>query len=307
MTDFGADESFAKAARKLREHYGVEVCVETLRRTVEGHAQVLRARHDQQVGAATWPSEPGAAWLIAETDGGMVPIVAPDPDQQDQRKGKHLEWKEAKLCLSHALGRASPIYGGTLHGGSEAAGHELFACACRAGLGPDTQVHAVGDGASWIAHQVEQQFGVHGHFLVDFFHASEYLGAAAKGCSANASVWLEQQQQRLKSHQLEAVLEELSAHVEPLEVGDEQAPVRAAQRYFTNRREHFDYQGAREKGLPIGSGEIESAHRHVVQQRLKRPGAWWRLEHANAMLALRLTRANGEWEDYWQELIKQAA
>jgi hypothetical protein len=32
--------------------------------------------------------------------------------------------------------------------------------------------------------------------------------------------------------------------------------------------------------LPIGSGEIESAHRYVAQQRLKRPGAWWRVEAA---------------------------
>ncbi|MTW20973.1 ISKra4 family transposase, partial [Allochromatium palmeri] len=44
-----------------------------------------------------------------------------------------------------------------------------------------------------------------------------------------------------------------------------------------------------------------------VQQRLKRPGAWWRLEQAEAMLALRLNRVNGHWEDYWQDLIKQAA
>ena len=83
--------------------------------------------------------------------------------------------------------------------------------------------------------------------------------------------------------------------------------MRVALRYFTNRRQHFDYQGALQQGLPIGSGEIESAHRYVVQQRLKRPGAWWRIEQAEAMLALRLNRVNGHWEDYWQDLIKQAA
>lgn len=31
--------------------------------------------------------------------------------------------------------------------------------------------------------------------------------------------------------------------------------------------------------LPIiGSGEIESAHRYIARQRLKRPGAWWRAQ-----------------------------
>jgi hypothetical protein len=38
----------------------------------------------------------------------------------------------------------------------------------------------------------------------------------------------------------------------------------------------------------VGSGEIESAHRYIAQQRLKRPGAWWRVDHAEYMLALRI-------------------
>ena len=49
-------------------------------------------------------------------------------------------------------------------------------------------------------------------------------------------------------------------------------PVRACLRYLSNRPHQLDYKGALEKGLPIGSGEIESAHRYVIQQRLKLPG-----------------------------------
>ena len=58
------------------------------------------------------------------------------------------------------------------------------------------------------------------------------------------------------------------------------------------------------EGLPIGSGEIESAHRYVAQQRLKRPGAWWRVEHAEHMLALRINRINGDWDAYWKALAR---
>jgi hypothetical protein len=54
--------------------------------------------------------------------------------------------------------------------------------------------------------------------------------------------------------------------------------------------------------LFAGSGEIESAHRYVAQKRLKLPGAWWLVEHAEHMLALRINRLNGEWEDYWAAL-----
>jgi hypothetical protein len=31
--------------------------------------------------------------------------------------------------------------------------------------------------------------------------------------------------------------------------------------------------------LPIGSGEIESGHRYVFQNRLKISGAWWKMEN----------------------------
>jgi hypothetical protein len=49
--------------------------------------------------------------------------------------------------------------------------------------------------------------------------------------------------------------------------------VRARHRYLTNRRDDLDDAGTMPEGLPIGSGEIESSHRYVVQRRLKRPGA----------------------------------
>lgn len=52
----------------------------------------------------------------------------------------------------------------------------------------------------------------------------------------------------------------------------------------------------------LGSGEIESAHRYVIQKRLKLPGAWWLEEHAETMLALRTHRANHDWANYWKKM-----
>ena len=73
-------------------------------------------------------------------------------------------------------------------------------------------------------------------------------------------------------------------------------------RDLINRPGQFDYQAAIQAGLPIGSGEVESAHRYVIQKRLKLPGAWWTPENAQAMLNLRVTRANGGWDRYWDAL-----
>ena len=88
---------------------------------------------------------------------------------------------------------------------------------------------------------------------------------------------------------------------------DSEAPVRQCHRYLSQRREQLDYHRALERDLPIGSGEIESAHRYIVQQRLKRPGAWWRAANADHMLALRLNRANRRWDAYWARDLAGAA
>jgi len=68
-------------------------------------------------------------------------------------------------------------------------------------------------------------------------------------------------------------LESLNPYVEEADSSNWEAPVRSCYRYLNNRLEHLDYKRAVEQGLPIGSGEIESAHRHVVQKRLKIAGA----------------------------------
>jgi len=54
-------------------------------------------------------------------------------------------------------------------------------------------------------------------------------------------------------------------------------------------------------GLPIGSGRIESAHKYITQDRLKRTGAWWKVDNAESMFHLRMARENGDVDKYWAE------
>lgn len=151
---------------------------------------------------------------------------------------------------------------------------------------------------------MQARFGAQGPFLVDFFQLCEYLGEASKVCAVNdPQAWLEEQKDRLKANRPDAVLAALAPFVEAH--GD--GPAAACERYLRNRLSQLDYQGAIRRGLPIGSGEIESAHRYVIRKRLKLPGAWWAPNTVKAMLALRLNRANREWDAYWQGVEKQAA
>ena len=58
-------------------------------------------------------------------------------------------------------------------------------------------------------------------------------------------------------------------------------------RYITTNCDRMRYQTFRAAGYAIGSGAVESAVSHVVQQRMKRVGMRWRSAGADAMLALR--------------------
>lgn len=307
MTDLAADVPFAQAMDKLVEHYGVLLSESVIRRITLTHAQTM---FETDVLQDAWPEAPGAEQIIAEVDGGMVPIMEPDTAQTDQRKGKHLRWKEAKIALAHPQGSQTLAYGGTVKGNAQHAGRILFDCARRAGLGCTSQLHAVGDGAPWIADQVDERFGRNGRYLVDFWHVCDYLAAAAKALTPTeeaAKAWMEEQKARLKDGDSRSVLNALNPHQENPQVEDDQAPVRVCHRYLSERLDQLHYDEALRQNLPIGSGEIESAHRYLVQQRLKRPGAWWRDHNAEHMLALRLNRANHRWHTYWHDGLREAA
>jgi hypothetical protein len=303
IVDFAADDPFGRVALKLREHYGFEIGESTIQRIALGHAQAI---FESGCCSPEFPKEPGQhKQIVAQIDGGMIPVVTPDATRTDKRKGKTLSWREAKISLAHAKGSRTPVYGGGIEGGVEEAGRRLFTCAVRAGFGADSHVHAVGDGAPWIVGQIEERFGEQGSYLIDFYHVCEYLSAAAKTIAPDAAarkVWMETQKDALKTGRIDVVLKALAPYREALDVNDDQAPVRVCHRYLDARKDQLKYREALAEGLPIGSGEIESAHRYVAQKRLKLPGAWWLVEHAEHMLALRINRLNGDWEAYWTAL-----
>lgn len=267
LADFGAEVAFGRAPDKLREHDGITMLVSTAQRITERHAEAIHEQESaREVAAGTVEG-----LFIGEIDGSMVPVVEVSGEAGDKRKGKSLGWKEVRLCLAHPQGSATPVFGGHFAGGVEESGRQWERCAAKAGFGPASHLHAVGDGAPWIAPQMDVRFGARGTFLVDFFHLCEYLGEASKVCAANdPRAWVEQQKARLKANRADAVLEALAPFVD-MDGGD--GPATACDHYLRHRLDPLDYQGALRQGLPIGSGEIESAHRDVIQKWLKLAGA----------------------------------
>jgi hypothetical protein len=304
ISDFGADNAFGIVNKKLKEHYGITVPTGAARKITEYHAQQISLMAEM-----VKLSCPEADIVIAECDGSMIPIVetftvldssSDKKDSQDRRKHKRLFWKEARLSMAHAKGSITPIFAGTMDS-VEVAGKQLLMCVKQAGATETSRVHCVGDGAQWIANQVEEQFGANGTYLIDFYHLCEYLCAAAPHCGPdNPEVWLKIQKESMKLSEYQSVLAQLRPHLEAKHVEDLEAPVRACFRYIRNRPEQLNYKAAIDQELPIGSGEVESAHRYVLQSRLKLAGAWWEITNAKAMINLRTCRANDLWDEYWK-------
>lgn len=296
LVDFGADESFLEATKKVREHYGVEVPVSAAREHTLTHATA--------VGGLEHEPAPPAKVVITGMDGSMIPLVE-SGSGKDRRKGKTLSWKQANLCCARAQGAAECLYGATM-ASVKMAGLTWRTVVVGAGYVAGNSIHAVADGADAIFHTFTEQFDPsagQSKFTVDFYHVGEHLGVAAESLApTQKKAWLHEQHGRLLENKVGEVLQILAAHFEPM--GHEPAPVRGVHHYIAKRKDQMDYAGARASGLPIGSGEVESGHRHVIQQRLKIAGAWWTLSNAEIMLQLRTTRANHDWDRYWLELAK---
>lgn len=174
----------------------------------------------------------------------------------------------------------------------------MLALAIGAGYGENTWVHGVGDGAPWIASMVAEVFPRQ-RYLLDRYHLLEHLYAGAVGLppghEKSAKEWVEEQVARIDQKKVAEVV----AQCRKLGGENPEQPLNQLGRYLENRQEHLDYAGAREQGLPLGSGAVEGGHRHVIQARMKLPGTWWKEESVNPMLALRTLRANGHWEVFW--------
>jgi hypothetical protein len=302
IVDFGADESFGGAQKKIREHYGIEIPTSGIQSTTEKHAKIAYEYIEKQSF-----KDGKAEVVISEMDGSMLPIVETCQPEEglDNRKCKEVRWQEARLCMARHSEEILPVFYATL-GGVDRAGDLLYLAAKRAGLGPKTYVHGVGDGAKWIEIQMKLKFQSRVKYLVDFYHISEYLAeAASHSWNSEKDQWLKEKQALLKENQHIQVLESIRARLpldwDPKQKEEEGTPVEKCYKYILNRPNCLDYKGALEKGLPIGSGEVESGHRSVIQKRMKIPGAWWREDNAENMLALRSLRVNGDWQNYWDQ------
>lgn len=141
--------------------------------------------------------------------------------------------------------------------------------------------------------------------VLDIIHVIHYLWLAGfaicRKDEKTTDVWLAKHLLMLLSNPVDQLIEALEQAVAAKRLNASQRrPVDKALKYFRRNRSFMDYQAALSQGLPIASGVIEGACRHLVQDRLGITGARWDLPGAEAVLRLRAVRASGDWTEYWR-------
>lgn len=141
--------------------------------------------------------------------------------------------------------------------------------------------------------------------IMDFVHVLEYLWKAAWSFFPETS----RDAERWVGDQATAVLEGRSATVAAAirrkatgnKLTDEKRKgADTCADYLLVKAPYLDYPTALSSGWPIATGIIEGACRHLVKDRMDITGARWGLQGAEAVLKLRATISNGDFDDYWK-------
>lgn len=151
----------------------------------------------------------------------------------------------------------------------------------------------VTDGAPWIRNWISDTYPKATQIL-DFYHAVEYLSKLGEHIkSETTSDWVKRYADKLLKQGGKSVIDSLCK----IRTTDPEAREMKEKviNYFESNAYRMNYHKYDKKGYYIGSGAIESAHRTVVQKRLKLAGQRWSMEGAQHVLNLRVLRMSGRW------------
>lgn len=140
--------------------------------------------------------------------------------------------------------------------------------------------------------------------VVDLIHLVEYLWSAAYcfhiAGSDDARNWVIQRVRALLTGADPAQVAAGIRRSATLRTLERRAAVDDCARYILKLAPYMRYGEALALGLPIATGVIEGACRHLVRRRLGVGGARWSTDGAEAVLLLRATILSEDFDAYWQ-------
>ena len=320
VVDLAADESCQRAVDKLQRHHpGVEIGRTTALRMLHKHGEHALDFIEKKLGealaeAAREGRREGIVELEVEYDGGMIPVATLEsietPEGQEPevtpvrglpKRHKNCRWEEVKLGLVQIPGEVEGrLYTARPTGELEEVFVDLVGLAVLKGWTEQTSVRGLADGARYIRVRMADAFHASPFlFILDRPHAIEHLGTAGEELEQLGGLpkatWIQSALSRLERGEARSVVAELRCAAEE----NKNEILRREADYFERNQDAVAYQKYRDHGWSTASSEIESGHRSVVQVRLKLPGTWWHPDNVKNILALRMIKVNGWWEEYW--------
>lgn len=333
MTDFGIDDSFQRAVDKLKEHYGLDMKRDSVLRVVEhnGEAAIdyIKTRlFDAEALMVSAPTTAVVEEMVVSLDGStartgtLVPVegsTARTPRRHLPVKRRLTLWRDVRVGLVRPLQETEKSYIASLSSLDDSA-LMLRALALSRGATEGSTFIKLLDGGPGLREAVDR--AMKGPTILDrpHFHHQLYETAEMMGISAEVRTGTVLRWSRMAaSGQLPALLSYLRRWRPPdWTLQEEEAlqqprdtvklphagldRVRQLIAHLTRFSDAVHYDAFKDKGYPVGSGEVESAHRMLPQPRLKKPGTWWLPQNIDGILALRVIRQNGWWDDFWSHM-----
>ncbi|MFK7934104.1 MAG: UPF0236 family transposase-like protein, partial [Saprospiraceae bacterium] len=162
------------------------------------------------------------------------------------------------------------------------------------------------DGAKWQWKWVEAEYP-NALQVLDFYHVMEHVGAYIKLCYSKKKE-VEKMMKKLGRILKHRGVESLDNYLKniPRKTKAKQTEYQKLMTYINNNRARMNYPKYLAKGLLIGSGAIEAAHRTVLQRRMKLSGQRWSEQGLEHMIKLRTMKMSGYWDNVIS-IIRKAA
>jgi hypothetical protein len=316
LSDFGSEESFEQAARRFKEHYKYDCSASTVSRVTKQIAEDVQEYVEAKLSEAGnhyGQADAGKEKLLIEMDGCELRTGVLKPSENSEqmtpvygnpRKKKVINWRDVRIGLVRPLESVSKIYVGKMDTYPEVVG-QLFNASVLCGMLPKTQIIGIADGGIGLKEELENQFPDM-QFILDKAHLKDHLYDTAEALGINEkerNEWVNTKSEAVSNGEVGRIKTEF----------EEEYKKRSNKRlkrligYLGRFYDCMNYNAFKAAGYPVGSGEIESAHKYVPQKRLKLPGACWHPHSVNPMLALRVLRANNWWNEFWNKRLERKA